>query len=132
MSLSLEDSERRMRALREETGRGNWDFVTAKFRRERLRIQGREAREHFAPSVYWNLYARQRGTCPWCRQELEGKATDHAIDHFDPNKAKGFNSKSNLRLLHRKCNGEKSAKSIHQQAKETGRTYTQLIGDWEV
>lgn len=133
MSLSLEDSEREMRLLREKTGRGNWDFIVKKLNRERI-APGREKRENFPPSEYWRLYAKQRGVCPGFgvpAHDLPNPPVYPAVhvDHRNPGKLKGFNAKHNLQLLCAECNGRKSSKPISQQAKETGRTYTELLGD---
>ena len=117
----------RLRELRSEVGTSEFDRAVKSLMRERVSVT-REKRKRFPPSMYQRLYDKQTGDCPWCNERLLVPARKNAIDHKDPNR-QDFNSVQNLQLLHPNCNSKKSAKSIHEQSKATGRTYEQLLGD---
>ena len=59
------------------------------------------------------LRARQRDLCGICgeRMVFEGDSTHDlfaTIDHIVPRSLGGVNARTNLRLAHRKCNGERT------------------------
>jgi len=86
----------------------------------------RDKREKFPPRLYQRLFDAQGGICPWCDKPLDIPAKRNEIDHADPNE-QTFNKYSNLQLLHKHCNREKSSMSIQEQSKETGKPFTELI-----
>lgn len=54
------------------------------------------------------LFFEQKGICAWCDTALDAK--DYHVDHWKPLSKGGSNDKSNLKLLHPKCNMTKGAK----------------------
>lgn len=64
------------------------------------------------------LREKQNGKCAFCLKPL-GKKTPH-IDHYVPLQLGGSNDRSNLRLLHPKCNLQKAAKHPIDFALENG------------
>lgn len=67
-----------------------------------------------------------------CLRELQALRERYGYGNFDHAlrklKAQRFNHRSNLQLLHPRCNLEKSSKSIGEQSKATGKPFTELIG----
>jgi len=108
-------------------GYGEYDRAVQEIKNRRLTIIGREKRKHFPLKKYQMLFGRQKGNCGICRLELEVAGPPNVIDHKDVNRTKGYNSDSNLQLVHKDCNAEKAAKSIPQQAKHYGETMMELI-----
>lgn len=64
------------------------------------------------------LFVLQKGKCTWCLKSL-GDVKPH-VDHKVPLALGGSNNKSNLQLLHKKCNLSKSAKDPVSLGLENG------------
>lgn len=133
--LDLGQTDVLCRLIRAKTGYSNWTHVTQKLNRERLNANKEErgARRRYRPAEYKRLYSRQRGICPLCDAEMA--RPDHwpgnlEMDHRDPN-AQDWDSESNRQVVHAKCNREKSAKSMHQMSKETGKTVREMLPEDE-
>jgi len=89
--------------------------------------KNRDNRVSFPWKEYERLYKKQRGICPICEQPMILLKGSVHIDHLNPNE-KDFNNPSNRQLLHAGCNLSKSSKSINQQSKVYGKTYTEILG----
>lgn len=63
--------------------------------------------KHTASDVR-KLFSIQNGKCAWCAELLPD--TGNHVDHWIPLAKGGSNDKSNLRLLHKKCNLSKGTK----------------------
>lgn len=122
-----------IRALRDQFPRSVWDKANRELGRERLEVDKskRPDRKELKAADYKRLYNRQRGICPWCENEMAmpkfwpGKLE---ADHIDPNvEGDGYLAWTNLQLLHERCNQEKNAMSIADQAKHLGRTFTEIL-----
>lgn len=77
----------------------------------RVRNQNRRARQadgKLSKDIIERLYTLQRGKCPCCGKPL-GK--DFHLDHIVPLAKGGLNVDSNIQLLRKRCNHNKSAKS---------------------
>ncbi len=96
--------------------------------KRRLQIDkgSRPARIKFPPAMYQRLFDRQKGICPECQTLLDIPAKKGEIDHVDPNR-QDFNHPSNLALLHRSCNREKSAMTIQEQSKAGHGTFEKIL-----
>lgn len=70
-----------------------------------------------ATDVQW-LWDQQHGNCCFCLEPLDRK-TFH-VDHYIPIARGGRNDRGNLRLLHAKCNQEKSWRDPIDHAREHG------------
>ena len=93
----------------------------------RLQVNDRPERKKFSWAIYRRLYDRQKGICPWCDKDMVLVRGKIEVDHRDPN-APDFNAVANLQVLHSHCNRLKSAMSIEQQSKHTGKSFTELLG----
>ena len=119
-----------LRAIRTRVGYSKFDDAVRTLNRERLEAPREQKRKAFPWSLYGKLYARQSGICPWCDTPmvlLRSQKHKVEVDHINPNLA-DFNAASNLQLLHMECNRKKSAKSLLEQSKETGKTVGELLG----
>ena len=118
-----------LEALKAEWGYSRFDAAVRAINRKRL--QGERApRKKFPWSKYRKLYDRQRGICPECKLLMPLVRGHVEIDHFDPNE-QDFNNESNLRLTHTLCNRSKGAKSVLEQSKASGRTFTDMMPEDE-
>jgi 5-methylcytosine-specific restriction endonuclease McrA len=115
--------------LTAEYGESAFSYALQLRKRRRLENRRRSQRKRFAWSKYQKLYRRQRGICPLCRKEMVLLNGEVEIDHRDPNRAEGFNDDENLQLTHRRCNREKSSRSVYRQAKRMGRNMTELLDE---
>ena len=116
-----------MKAVRAKHGYSNYREAFKITDRERLQVEGRPERIHFPPAMYQRLFNDQEGLCPECQSLLEIPAKRNEIDHRDPNRVDGFNKRSNLQLLHKSCNREKSASSVQSQSKGSGKTFEEIL-----
>ncbi len=126
----MTDILEKLRALRTEYGYGEFDHAIKTLNRERLQTRDRPEREQFSKSTYSRLYQVQRGMCSICEMPMAKllKFKGLAIDHRNPNATGAdFNAWENLGLAHEKCNAEKSAKSMLQMSKETGKTMVEML-----
>lgn len=113
--------------LREEVGSSILDSVIKAFMRQRLENgAARDKRKHFPWSKYQLLYLKQNGVCWWCLSDMKLIKGQIQIEHFDPN-AKDYNANENLSVVHNKCNQEKGAKTLVEQAEYLRITIEQLI-----
>lgn len=124
-SLTITETESALREIRRLAGYANFDAVVRKLNRERVNPE-REKRKRFPKSLYQVLYDRQKGMCPLCNEHLRVPATQNEVDHIDPNR-EDLNHKTNLQLAHPGCNRSKSAESIYEQAKKSGRGFADIV-----
>lgn len=82
----------------------------------RARIKGAGG-SFTADDVLW-LWDQQHGNCCFCLEPLDRK-TFH-VDHYVPVARGGSSNRGNLRLLHAKCNMEKSWRDPIDHAREHG------------
>jgi hypothetical protein len=82
----------------------------------RARLKGASGK-FSAADIKW-LWEQQRGCCVFCLAPLPRKGFH--VDHHIPLKRGGSNDRGNLRLLHKKCNLEKSSRDPIEHAKERG------------
>ena len=125
-SLDLAQTESALREVRRLSGYANFDAVVKKLNRERIDPE-RVKRKRFPKSMYQRLYDKQQGRCPLCPDPLNIPATKNEIDHINPGR-EDFNHASNLQLTHPQCNRRKSSRSILEQSKRSGKTFTALVG----
>lgn len=123
--LGLRETIEALRGVRSRAGYANFDAAVKALNRERV-DPTREKRKRFSKAVCQRLFDRQGGKCLMCRETLDIPAYQNEVDHIDPNRA-DFNHPSNLRLLHRSCNREKSSASVIDHAKRTGQTIREMI-----
>lgn len=126
MANRIDEAREVYRAWRDTFGTSICDQVQREEGRRRLQVVGRAPRKRFTARIYQRLFDRQAGICRWCHEILEIPARRNEIDHLNP-EAEDFNGETNLQLLHRACNREKSSKSMLDQAKDRNRTVTDLI-----
>jgi len=125
--LSLSDTIKALRSLREQAGYGNFQQAVKTLNRERLQNTGREKRRRLPPARYQELFDHQDGKCAWCNELLLIPAKRNDADHINPDR-QDLNHWKNWQLLHPKCNKEKSAMTIQEQAKHTGKTFQEIVG----
>jgi len=117
----------RLIAIRDEVGYSLFWREVKSLSRERLDDKdNRQKRKHFPWSKYVSLYKKCRGICAWCEGAMPLIKGEINLDHKDPN-AEDFNGDANLQVLHSSCNKQKNAMSIADQAKHSGKTYTELL-----
>jgi 5-methylcytosine-specific restriction endonuclease McrA len=109
-----------IRQKRKEYVRNNRALIRAHVR---LRHARRKANKHGGGGKYKvsdidYLFALQKGNCVFCLQPLV-KGHFH-IDHYVPLAKGGTNDRSNLRLLHKKCNLTKGARDPAEHALQNG------------
>ena len=124
--MNLIEAIDKLLEIRRLAGTSNYDAAVKHINRKRLLSDGREPRKKFSFATLKKLYHRQRGKCPLCRKDMALIRSELEIDHRDPNAA-DFNNESNLQVTHKKCNREKSSKSIMEQVKESGQTITEMV-----
>lgn len=91
--------------------------------RDRVKVRNRRARKkevggkHTVADIeaLWEL---QKGRCVFCLKPLMGGK--YHVDHHVPLAKGGSNDRSNLRLLHKKCNLEKGARDPVEHAQRNG------------
>lgn len=94
----------------------NRDEWRVKVRNRRARLNGNGGSHTKADiEALWDL---QKGRCVVCLKRL---GTKFHVDHNDPLAKGGSNGRSNLRLLHPKCNLEKGARDPFEHAQRNGR-----------
>lgn len=76
--------------------------------------------KHKTADIKW-LWDQQKGRCVFCLKLLEPKKFH--VDHHIPLAKGGSNDRSNLRLLHKKCNLQKSARDPIEHAQEHGMLF---------
>ena len=115
------------RVLKEHYGYSNWDGVITKLNRERLQTPRAGQRIRYPWSEYRKLYQLQNGICPICDNPMVLlKNGDLQMDHIDPTAA-DFESRSNRRVTHKRCNQEKGPNSIEEESKRTGKPFTEIL-----
>ncbi len=120
--------KRTLRDLQAQEGYSKFFRVVKELIRERVNPE-REKREKYSKSQRQKMFDRQKGICPICREPLNIPAysSTNEVDHIDPHR-EDFGHRSNLQLVHADpCNSSKSSKSVPEQAKESGRTYTEIL-----
>jgi 5-methylcytosine-specific restriction endonuclease McrA len=125
----LEERQQILEGLREEWGYGDFDEIIRRMNRQRLQSNRTEERKTFTWSMYTRLNEKQRGVCPWCEKDLKVVKSEKRnlhIDHINPNQG-AFNNPKNLQLLHASCNLAKSAMTMQEQSKHTGKTVEELL-----
>jgi 5-methylcytosine-specific restriction endonuclease McrA len=124
----LKETITRLKAIREEVGTSIYDAAVKAINRMRLDsdVKDRQPRKTFSWAVYQRHYKKQRGICPWCSQTMPLIKGQIEMDHINPN-AEDFNADTNLQVLHKDCNREKSSMSISEQAKHLGTTFHELL-----
>lgn len=115
-----------LEALKEKYGSFKFFTACTQLSRRRLEVKGRVTRKQRKWSEYKKLHHKQRGVCPWCMHEMALIRGSVEIDHVDPN-AEDFNGDGNLLLLHQRCNREKGAMNLEQQAQHLGITIKELL-----
>ena len=124
---SVDDCFDELQALRRKWGTSIFDAADLKLRRMRIE-PGRVKRKRFSNATYSRLYKRQGGLCAECSDPMLFIKGKMDIDHKDPNlQGDDFNRETNLRLTHPKCNREKGAKSIYEQALSHGETVAETL-----
>jgi 5-methylcytosine-specific restriction endonuclease McrA len=88
-------------------------------RNRRAKLKG-APEKHSRKDIQW-LWDKQNGCCVFCLKPLiRGK---FHVDHHIPLARGGSNDRKNLRLLHKKCNLEKSWRDPLEHAKEHGMLF---------
>jgi 5-methylcytosine-specific restriction endonuclease McrA len=117
-----------LRAIRTREGYAKYDEAQRTLNRERLDAPRKDKRVKFSWSVYKQLYEKQKGVCLWCTLVMPMIKGQIEVDHINPSAPAGqFNDRRNLQVLHAKCNREKSAMSLSDQAKRLGLPVTAIL-----
>lgn len=110
-------------------GYSNCQAVIKAWGRKRIDA-GRPPRDKTKKVDIDRMYKRQDGLCAECNEVLNmAQRSSWEIDHIDPNAGENFNHIQNKRILCRTCNREKSAQTLQEQSKTTGRTMTEILSD---
>ena len=128
--MNLSETIEALKAIREKSGYSNFLFAVKKLNRERLQTQGREKRKPPTKKEFQELYVKQGGICPGYNvpeHPLPKNRSMVAVDHINAERT-DFNAASNKQLLCQDCNGRKSSKSMLKQSKETGKSFTEILG----
>lgn len=114
--LVIANTKARFKRIKQENPElyRKWKSVTDRNRRARLNGNGGSHTKADIEAL-WDL---QKGRCVVC---LERLGTKFHVDHHDPLAKGGSNGRSNLRLLHPKCNLEKGARDPFEHAQRNGR-----------
>ena len=127
MSARKDELIRCLEQLLASYGRCEFRRAVKELEQRRLEVSRRERRKRFAWSKHQMLYSMQKGVCPLCLELMPLLKGEVEIDHKDPNRTPGFNSDENLQLTHRRCNREKSSRSVYEQAKKGGQIVIDLV-----
>lgn len=76
------------------------------------------------------LYERQRGTCPYCKGQINQKQinkTELHVHHMQPRSLGGNEGYSNLRLLHNECHRELHAKFSRNEMSNLSKSRVDYI-----
>lgn len=104
-------------ALLKQTNPEKYRAQTATAGRNRRARRKESTGKHKTADIEF-LWTSQRGHCVLCLKPLvRGK---FHVDHHIPLARGGSNDRSNLRLLHKKCNLEKSSRDPYEHAKDHG------------
>lgn len=126
-TVNIVELEKELRRIRDEAGWGNFDYVIKKLMRERVNPE-REKRKQPSPAKKQKWFDRQHGICACgCGGALLIPARLNHADHFNPDDTQDFNGMRNMRLLLPQHNLEKSDRTPHEVAKQTGRTVATQI-----
>lgn len=122
----------------EKYGRSTCDAIMRKHLRKRLQVDGekRPEREKLSDTQREKMYLRQHGRCGICRRPMDFadlNTRDNTkrleVDHINVNlEGEAYTHRRNLQIAHKKCNAEKNAMSVPEQAKRYGRTMTDILG----
>lgn len=93
--------------------RGLWIAARNRRRARKLEVGGTYTLEDVVA-----LFEKQKGKCTFCLKPL--KRGQFHIDHHQPLALGGSNDRSNLRLLHKKCNLSKGARDPAEHALRNG------------
>jgi 5-methylcytosine-specific restriction endonuclease McrA len=94
---------RRQASVRYGKEHPEYNRLCAHNRRARLALTGGK----LSKGLSAKLFKLQRGLCPCCQQPL---GEDFHLDHIMPLALGGMNIDSNIQLLRKRCNHQKSAK----------------------
>jgi len=121
---NFDKAREEFRTWRAAWGTSICDAIIREHNRKRLDNSGREKRKHLSPARKKDLYAKQSGRCNACQEPYPIEQLEE--DHIDPNR-QDFNARKNWQLLCKACNREKSAMSVFEQAKHTGKTILEVL-----
>ena len=130
--LSIDETKAKLRAVRAESGYGNFRTAFKELDRERI-PDGRPKRIKASPSEKQHMFNTQQGMCPWKNPDKENPhrllipARYNECDEINPQLTEGYNAKSNKQLLCPDCNRQKSAMSLQEQAKHQGETMETIL-----
>jgi hypothetical protein len=125
------DSEAGMKILEGllvSLGKSEFWHLIKKLRARKLDVADRSKQKAYKWSEYTLLYHHQRGICGICGHDMPLIRRKIEMDHKNVNlTGDEYEARSNRQVVHMKCNREKAAKSIPEQAKFYGRPMTELV-----
>lgn len=128
LMITDEALEQILRSTMESAGTQRfWQAIT-QLKREKVNPH-RGTKELYGWPITRQKYDRQGGICAICGLEMARDRRKVAGDHINPNltEEEGLNSPKNCQAVHKKCNEQKGAMSVPEQAKHYGRTMTDII-----
>ena len=116
-----------LKVLRGRYGTYEFDRALKALYRERLEVENRPKRIRLSPRRRERLYFRHGGICHECGTLIDPKS-NWEVDHVNVNLASDeYNDERNLAPTCAACNRKKSAKSIPELAKSSGRTMKEIV-----
>lgn len=122
----MTDLRQKLIALRDEAGYSEFWREVKSLSRERLQNNDREKRKPIPWGIIKRHYEKQKGVCSWCGKDMKLIRNEIEGDHKNPNE-QDFNKDSNIQVLHKSCNRQKSSMSIAEQSKHKGTTYREIL-----
>jgi len=117
-----------LEAVMAQYPRSEWDRALKVIRNRRIATD-RPERIHLSLAERNKLFLRYGGRCHICKELIDPRSRWH-VDHVNAHlTGDEYNAERNLAPSHEHCNLEKSSKSIDQLSRESGKTYTELIGE---
>jgi 5-methylcytosine-specific restriction endonuclease McrA len=125
--MNIENLDECLEALLAHHGYSEFWYKIKRMSRRRLQVQDRPKRIHLSPRKRERLYFKHGGLCHNCQTLIDPKSK-WEVDHVNPNlEGDEFNAESNLAPSCSACNREKSAQSVQEFSKSTGRTFEQIL-----
>jgi 5-methylcytosine-specific restriction endonuclease McrA len=123
------DCMKALEGILAEAGTSKFWRCVDSLRRRRLEVKDRPARKHYPWGEYRRLYEQQGGLCPLCQEVMPLIRGKVEMDHVNCNATgEEFNARSNRQVVCKACNREKSAKTMYEMSKLSGKTMAEMRG----
>lgn len=86
----------------------------------------KEKRKTISKEVRRQVYNVYMSICARCNSYVTWE--DASVDHITPHSAGGSDSIENYALMHKRCNSAKGNRTLLEESKRTGKTFTELSG----